>query len=135
MNFTVKPNFKEVGKVLGSKIKLFQETLTKLTLDENITDNQLSHIIKDVNGQSIMEESIEIKHNGEKKVGTLTVLNKIGKQSKIIDVGTGAGFPGIPIKIVSHETTVTLLLFIVAPTPATNVLTTWSFLSTTLAWS
>ena len=34
MNFNVKPNFKEVGKVLGSKIKLFQEVLTKLTLDE-----------------------------------------------------------------------------------------------------
>ena len=34
MNFIVKPNFKEVGKVLGSKIKLFQEVLTKLTLDE-----------------------------------------------------------------------------------------------------
>jgi len=34
MNFIVKPNFKEVGKILGSKIKLFQESLTKLTLDE-----------------------------------------------------------------------------------------------------
>ena len=34
MNFIVKPNFKEVGKILGSKIKLFQEVLTKLTLDE-----------------------------------------------------------------------------------------------------
>ena len=34
MNFIVKPNFKEVGKILGSKIKLFQEELTKLTLEE-----------------------------------------------------------------------------------------------------
>lgn len=34
MNFIVKPNFKEVGKVLGSKIKLFQESLTKLALEE-----------------------------------------------------------------------------------------------------
>ena len=34
MNFIVKPNFKEVGKVLGSKIKLFQEVLTNLTLEE-----------------------------------------------------------------------------------------------------
>ena len=34
MNFNVKPNFKEVGKVLGPKIKVFQEALTKLTSDE-----------------------------------------------------------------------------------------------------
>jgi len=34
MNFIVKPNFKEVGKILGSKIKLFQEVLTKLSLDK-----------------------------------------------------------------------------------------------------
>ena len=34
MNFIVKPNFKEVGKLLGSKIKLFQDTLTKLSLEE-----------------------------------------------------------------------------------------------------
>ena len=31
MNFTVKPNFKEVGKVFGSKIKLFSEELLKLS--------------------------------------------------------------------------------------------------------
>ena len=34
MNFNVKPNFKEVGKVLGPKIKVFQEALTKLSSDE-----------------------------------------------------------------------------------------------------
>ena len=45
MNFTVKPNFKEVGKVLGPKIKEFQtvlqnlsnEEITKLRNNENIT--------------------------------------------------------------------------------------------------
>ena len=34
MDFIVKPNFKEVGKVLGPKIKLFQEALTKLSVDD-----------------------------------------------------------------------------------------------------
>ena len=34
MNFNVKPNFKEVGKILGPKIKVFQEALTKLSSDE-----------------------------------------------------------------------------------------------------
>ena len=34
INFVVKPNFKEVGKILGSKIKEFQEVLSKLSMDE-----------------------------------------------------------------------------------------------------
>ena len=34
INFIVKPNFKEVGKILGSKIKEFQEVLSKLSMDE-----------------------------------------------------------------------------------------------------
>ena len=34
MNFTVKPNFKEVGKVFGSKIKDFAECLNHLSLEE-----------------------------------------------------------------------------------------------------
>jgi len=33
MNFIVKPNFKEVGKVLGPKIKLFQEVLANLNIE------------------------------------------------------------------------------------------------------
>ena len=40
----------------------------------------------------------------------LTILNYIGtKQQKIIDVGTGAGFPGIPIKIMDDLSEITLL--------------------------
>ena len=34
MNFNVKPNFKEVGKVFGPKIKLFQEELVKLSSED-----------------------------------------------------------------------------------------------------
>ncbi len=34
MNFDIKPNFKIVGKMLGSKIKLYQEELTKLTSED-----------------------------------------------------------------------------------------------------
>ena len=36
INFIVKPNFKEVGKVLGPKIKLFQETLADLKVNDKI---------------------------------------------------------------------------------------------------
>jgi isoleucyl-tRNA synthetase len=46
MNFIVKPNFKEVGKILGSKIKMFQEVLTKLTIDEiNSLRNELEVVV------------------------------------------------------------------------------------------
>ena len=41
---------------------------------------------------------------------SLTILNCIGtKQQKIIDVGTGAGFPGIPIKIMDDLSEITLI--------------------------
>ena len=42
-------------------------------------------------------------------VDSLTVLKSIKENASIIDVGTGAGFPGIPIKIAFPETRITLL--------------------------
>lgn len=42
-------------------------------------------------------------------IDSLTVLYKIDKNVSVIDVGTGAGFPGIPIKIAFPETRVVLL--------------------------
>lgn len=51
------------------------------------------------------EDDIITKHF----IDSLYCLEYIKGNDKIIDVGTGAGFPGIPIKIVSRETNVTLL--------------------------
>ena len=45
MNFTVKPNFKNVGKVFGSSIKEFQEKLLNITT-EDISKLQNNDIIK-----------------------------------------------------------------------------------------
>lgn len=42
-------------------------------------------------------------------IDSLTVANKIEKNNTIIDVGSGAGFPGIPIKIAFPETNILLL--------------------------
>lgn len=40
---------------------------------------------------------------------SLTICNLIEKDSNIIDVGTGAGFPGVPIAIIRKDINVTLV--------------------------
>ena len=50
-------------------------------------------------------EEIILKHF----IDSLTVSKYIEKNSKLIDVGTGAGFPGIPLKIVREDLEITLL--------------------------
>lgn len=42
-------------------------------------------------------------------VDSLTILKYIEKNEKIIDIGTGAGFPGIPLKISENSLNVVLL--------------------------
>ena len=49
---------------------------TKLILEDNFTDAQLDHILAETDGEGMMEESIELKYKGNKKAGTLTVMNK-----------------------------------------------------------
>ena len=51
------------------------------------------------------KDEIVLKHF----VDSMTVLKYIDEESNIIDVGTGAGFPGIPISIVSDKYNVTLM--------------------------
>lgn len=41
-------------------------------------------------------------------IDSLTISNLIEKEQKVIDIGTGAGFPGIPLSIVKEEN-ITLL--------------------------
>lgn len=68
--------------------------------------NILTEWNKVMNLTAITEpKEIIIKHF----VDSLTVLNKIDKKATIIDVGTGAGFPGIPIKIACPSVKVVLL--------------------------
>ena len=42
-------------------------------------------------------------------IDSLTILKYIKKGAKVIDVGTGAGFPGIPLKILRDDINLTLL--------------------------
>lgn len=48
---------------------------------------------------------INIKHF----VDSLTISKYIDKKAKVIDIGTGAGFPGIPLKIADENLNVTLV--------------------------
>ncbi len=51
------------------------------------------------------DEEILLKHF----IDSLTIEKYITENSSIIDVGTGAGFPGIPLKIVREDIELTLL--------------------------
>lgn len=42
-------------------------------------------------------------------IDSLTIVKQIEKGKKLIDVGTGAGFPGIPISIIREDLEITLL--------------------------
>ena len=51
------------------------------------------------------EKNIVLKHF----VDSITICKYIPKNAKLLDVGTGAGFPGIPVKIVRDDVEVVLL--------------------------
>ena len=51
------------------------------------------------------EDDVWLKHF----VDSCTINKYIPSNSKIIDVGTGAGFPGVPLKIVRDDISLTLL--------------------------
>lgn len=98
------------------KVNLLKETFHKLDL--TLTDSQVTQFLnyesllvewnKHMNLTGITEsQAIYDKHFAD----SLTCLktDKIIKGAKIIDVGTGAGFPGMPIKIYRPDVEMTLL--------------------------
>lgn len=50
-------------------------------------------------------EEIILKHF----IDSMTIAKEIKEEARLIDVGTGAGFPGIPLKIIREDMEVTLL--------------------------
>lgn len=48
---------------------------SKLVLNDNVTTSQVDNIVDDVDGERLMESSIEIKANDVKKSGVVTVLD------------------------------------------------------------
>jgi putative ABC transport system permease protein len=50
---------------------------SKLTLDEDVTEEQLREIVRETRGEKIMESHVEVRANGVKKSGTLLVTDDV----------------------------------------------------------
>lgn len=89
-------NAKEIGISLNEEqVKKFYDYMLVL-LDWNEKINLTA--ITDV-------KEIILKHF----VDSITICKYIPENSKLLDVGTGAGFPGIPVKIIRDDVTIVLL--------------------------
>lgn len=99
-------NFNEA---LISGMKKFNIELTDEQINKfNMYCNMLIEWNSKMNLTAIKEPTeIAVKHF----VDSCSVLNyvKIKKNAKVIDIGTGAGFPGIPLKILREDLDITLL--------------------------
>lgn len=83
-------------------ISLSSDTADKFLLYKNL----LKAWNEKINLTAIVEDKeIILKHF----IDSLTIEKYILENSSIIDVGTGAGFPGIPLKIVRKDIEITLL--------------------------
>ena len=69
IKFIVKPNFKEVGKILGPKIKEFQEVLSKLSIDEVNKLRNDEKIVVLLSGEEFTIESGMVDIRVESKEG------------------------------------------------------------------
>lgn len=85
-------------------------------IDENLTEKQVRQFYdymnlliewnQKINLTAICEpRDIILKHF----IDSLTISKEIHRDAKIADIGTGAGFPGIPIKILKPDTEVILI--------------------------
>lgn len=96
----MKTTFKNLAEIIN--IELTNEQIDKFFNYKNL----LQEWNEKMNLTAIVDdEEIILKHF----IDSLTIEKYISKDSSIIDVGTGAGFPGIPLKIVRDDIELTLL--------------------------
>ncbi len=93
---------------------IFKESAEKLQV--NLTDQQIFKFYTYMNLLLEWNEKVNLTAITEYKdvilkhfIDSLTVEKYINGNKKIIDIGTGAGFPGIPIKIIKNDVYVTLM--------------------------
>lgn len=99
--------FDEFSKELTDKLSKIGIKLTKKQTEQFYNYmNLLLEWNEKINLTAITEpKDIILKHF----VDSLTIASKISDGEKVIDVGTGAGFPGIPLSILKEEVEITLL--------------------------
>ena len=94
--------------------EIMNENAKKINIEFN--DKQLEQFFEYMNLLIEWNEKINLTAITEPKeiiikhfIDSLTINKYIEKNNKIVDVGTGAGFPGIPIKIYRPDVEVTLV--------------------------
>lgn len=98
---------KEFEKVITEKAKQIEITLTAKQIEQFY---QYMELLIEWNQKINLTAIVEEKEIIEKHfIDCLTIVKHIKPNTSLIDVGTGAGFPGIPIKIVREDVKVTLL--------------------------
>ena len=77
MSFTVKPNFKEVGKIFGSKIKIFGDKLLDLSYNEVGILQSGKTISMDIDGEvyEISDTMVDIRTNSKEGFNVATENN------------------------------------------------------------
>lgn len=91
---------KDLARKIG--IELNNEQILKFIKYKNL----LQERNQSVNLTAIVEDKeVILKHF----IDSLTIIKYLSSNSTLIDVGTGAGFPGIPAKIVREDIEITLL--------------------------
>ena len=95
-------------------IKIFEKYNSILELD--LSDNQYNELYyymnsllewnKKINVTSITDEKEFIEKHF---IDSLTINKYLKNYNSIIDIGTGAGFPGIPLKIINKDKKITLI--------------------------
>ena len=94
-------------KEMEKYLKIISITLTQKQMDQFYDYmNLLLEWNEKINLTAITKpEEIILKHF----IDSIISMKEIKENSKIVDVGTGAGFPGIPIKIYRNDVEITLL--------------------------
>lgn len=94
-------------EILRTHLKKIDIELSKKQIEQFYTYmNLLLEWNEKINLTAITEpEEVILKHF----VDSLTISAYIKKGSKLVDMGTGAGFPGIPLKILRDDIEITLV--------------------------
>lgn len=93
---------KEFKEIIEQKEKLSEEQINQFYkyMELLIEWNKKMNLTAITEPKEIIEKHF---------IDSLTILPYINKNDKVIDIGTGAGFPGIPVKIAESSLEITLL--------------------------